>query len=480
MDQLLVIVAALLLVSIFASKLAVRSGIPALLLFILTGMAIGSEGFGRIEFDNPQITQSIGVLALVVILFSGGLDTHWQGVKAALKEGLLLATVGVAFTAFAVAWLATTFLGFSWAGGILLGATMAATDAAAVFGVLRGKNVNLKGKLQSTLELESGSNDPTAIFLTLAMIELITHPEIRVIDLVPQFIIQMSLGALMGVIFGRVILFAVNNSRLEYDGLYPVLTVSLMLLCFGLTGAVGGNGFLAVYLAGVMVGRGNFIHKSSLRSFHDGLAWLMQIGMFIILGLQVFPSRLLGVAGAGLLVAGFMILVARPLSVFLALAPLKATMNEKLFISWVGLRGAAPIILATFSQLAHIDFPVPIFELVFFVVLVSVLLQGSTVIPLARILNLLAPDIEKSQPLSEMFQEGGFKDYLVEVDVVESSTPRTKRIVDLGLPAGALVVLINRAGGTVIPQGGSVLQPGDQLLIMAAKTQHETIAKLFK
>ncbi|QPC84203.1 potassium/proton antiporter [Phototrophicus methaneseepsis] len=473
------IVAVLLIASIVASKLANRFGVPALLLFILIGISIGSEGFGGIEFDNPQLTQSVGVLALVFILFSGGMDTRWQSVKMALGEGLLLSTVGVLITALSVGWLAQAFLGFTWPTGILLGATMASTDAAAVFSVLRGKSVGLKGKLRPVLELESGSNDPMAVFLTLGMIQLITTPATQLGDLLVLFVVQMSLGLVIGILSGYLMRAAINQLRLEYDGLYPVLTISFVLLCYGLTTLMGGNGFLAIYLCGLVLGRSDFIHKNSLLQFHDGIAWLMQIIMFIILGLQVFPSRLLDVALVGFFVAAFMIVIARPLSVFIALAPVRMSLQEKVFISWVGLRGAAPIILATFSQLAAIEMPVPIFDLVFFVVLVSVLLQGTTIVPVARWLNLYQPDQPTSSFFNRMLEGEQFKSYLIELEVSEHSNLVGQRLLQLGLPQGALVVLINRASKIIIPQGRTTLQAHDYLLILSPPEYHAILRQRF-
>ncbi|MAS32432.1 MAG: potassium/proton antiporter [Anaerolineaceae bacterium] len=474
-----IVVSALLLLSIFASKLATRFGIPALLLFILIGIGVGSEGFGGVEFDNPQLTQSVGVVALVFILFSGGLDTRWQSVQSALKEGLLLSTVGVGLTAVAVAWLAHTVLGFSWEGGILLGATMASTDAAAVFSVLRGKNVNLKGKLQPVLELESGSNDPMAVFLTLGMIQLITLPNAQPSDLIVMFVVQMSIGAIMGVAVGFLMLSAINRLRLEYDGLYPVLTISFVLLCYGLTSTLGGNGFLAIYLTGLIVGRGNVIHKNSLLDFHDGLAWLMQIAMFILLGLQVFPSRLVDVAGVGLLVAIFLIFVARPLSVFIALTPLRVRFREMVFISWVGLRGAAPIILATFTQIAGISLPLPIFDLVFFVVLVSVLLQGTTIVPVARWLGLYESGEPDTSLIAGIRKGSRINDFLLEIRTTAASAANGMQIIDLQLPKGTLIVLINRQSEVIVPQGSTTIEAGDQILFLTPKDTHALIRRLF-
>lgn len=477
LEALLIGIALLLIASIVASKLSVCFGVPALVLFVLIGMAIGSEGFGGIAFDNPDLTQSIGIVALVFILYSGGLDTRWNSVRAAYREGLLLSTFSVAITALSVGWLATTFLGFTWATGILLGASMASTDAAAVFSILRGKGVHLKGRLQSILELESGSNDPMAIFLTIGMIQLITEPTARVIDLVPLFFVQMSIGALVGVAMGYLMRYSVNQARLEYDGLYPVLTVALVMLCYGLASVLGGNGFLAIYLSGVLLARRNFIHRNSLVSFHDGLAWLMQIVMFIILGLQVFPSRLMDIAGTGLVVALFLILIARPLGVFMALFFSGMDIRKQIFIAWVGLRGATPIILATFIQISGVEMPVPIFDLVFFVVLVSVLLQGTTIVPVANLLNLKAAQRRTSSIMTRIVQGSHFNDYLFELEIPPTAHTIDKRLIDLTLPSGTLVVLINRESEIVIPQGRTRIKAGDEVLLLTTQTDQDAVSQ---
>ncbi|HNS37940.1 MAG TPA: potassium/proton antiporter, partial [Anaerolineaceae bacterium] len=296
-DWIIIGAAGLLVVSVLASRISDRFGVPVLLIFLALGMLAGSDGIGGIYFDNPQIAQSVGVVALVLILFSGGLDTEWRSVRPIVKEGLLLSTVGVLLTALGVGLIAALLLKLSIVEGLLLGAVISSTDAAAVFSVLRAKGINLKGQLKPLLEFESGSNDPMAIFLTVGLIQILTQPDFSTLDLLGSFVLQMLLGAGLGVAAGYGMLFLLNRIRLGYDGLYPVFTTALVFLTFGLTNVVGGNGFLAVYLAGIMLRRGDFIHRKSVMRFHDGLAWLMQITMFLTLGLLVFPSRLPPIMG---------------------------------------------------------------------------------------------------------------------------------------------------------------------------------------
>ena len=462
-----VALAAFLLAAILGSKVATRTGAPVLLLFLALGMLAGSDGVGGFYFDNPWLAQSVGVVALAFILFSGGLNTPWQDVRPVLKQGLALSTLGVTLTALCVGWFAATFLGFSLAEGVLLGAIIASTDAAAVFAVLNSKSVRLQGRLKELLELESGSNDPMAVFLTVGMLQLISNPGQSPLTLIPLFVLQMGLGALIGVAAGRAAVWLINRLRLEYDGLYPVLSLAVVLCTYGGTALVGGNGFLAVYLAGLVMAQQDFVHKRSLVQFHDGLAWLMQIAMFVTLGLQVFPSRLPGVALSGLYVTLFLIFAARPLSVFLALAPTKLSLREKLFISWVGLRGAAPIVLATFPLLAGVAQADTIFHLVFFIVLTSVLLQGTLIIPMAKWLKVYDSTPPRSSPLAYVMQDRTIANDLAEIHVPPGAPAVGRQLVDLHLPHDVLVVLIGRGGDMIVPRGGTVIEAGDAVLVLA-------------
>jgi cell volume regulation protein A len=378
MDYYLVAFAALLFAGVLTSIVFDRFGVPALLLFLAIGMLAGSDGPGGFHFDDASLAQLVGVLALIYILFAGGLTTEWAATRPVLKEGVLLATGGVLVTATIVGAFVKYLLDFSWVEGLLLGAIISSTDAAAVFSVLRAKSLHLKGHLKPLLEFESGSNDPMAVFLTVGFIGLLTAPEARPAGMLFAFVLQMLLGAVGGYLMGQVMIFFVRRLRLGHDGLYPVLTLSLVLLTYGVLDLVGGNGFLAVYVAGIVIGNRKFVHKQMLLSFHDGLAWLMQIAMFVTLGLLVFPSRVVPVMGLGVLIAACLIFVARPFSVFLLTAFSGWSLREKAFVSWVGLRGAVPIILATYPLLAGVERAQFMFNVVFFVVITSVVLQGTT------------------------------------------------------------------------------------------------------
>jgi cell volume regulation protein A len=479
-ETILVVVAALLIASVIASKASGRLGVPALLLFLLVGMLAGSEGPGGIPFDDPWIAQSIGVVALALILFSGGLDTDWGDVRPALWKGLSLSTLGVLLTAVLVGGFAMLVLDVTWLEGLLLGTVVSSTDAAAVFSVLRSKGINLRGQIAQTLELESGSNDPMAVFLTIALTGLLVNPDASIFGLLPMFVLQMVLGAVVGYGSGKSMIWIVNRSHLEYEGLYPALTLALMLFTYGATAALGGNGFLAVYLAGLVMGNSDFVHKRSLMRFHDGLAWLMQIAMFLALGLLVFPSRLVPVAGAGVLIALFLMLVARPISVFISLLWADMDLREKSMVAWVGLRGAVPIVLATFPMLAGLPRAQLLFDLVFFIVLTSVLLQGTSLPWVAHWLGVEAPTPSQYHYPLEYVPDISMNSHLVEVPIPSSSPILGRSIVEIGLPKGALIVLIHREGDSIVPNGGTVLQPEDRLLVLAdgeSIAQVETIVQ---
>lgn len=480
LESILTITGLLLIVSVLASKAAGRTGIPVLLVFLSIGMLAGSEGLLGIEFEDPAMAQFVGVVALAFILFSGGLETRVDAVRSVWREGLLLATLGVLVTAAVAGAFAHFLLGLPWLVSLLLGAIVSSTDAAAVFAVLRGRGVGLKGQLKPMLELESGSNDPMAVFLTIALTTLIVEPSVAWRDLVWMFTLQMALGAGLGLTAGLVLAWLLHRVRLEHDGLYPVLTLAFVPFVYGGTAFLGGNGFLAVYLAGIVLGNRRFVQRRSLVRYHDGLAWLMQIAMFLILGLLVFPSHLVPVAGSAILMSVVLIFVARPLGVLVSLLPFRKSPREVGLISWVGLRGAVPIVLATFPLIAGVPQAEIIFNTVFFVVLTSVLVQGPTIPVVARWLGVHdAVGRERALPLEFNPSEGMHSD-LVEVAVPTGSIVEGKQLVALGLPAGALVVLIGRRDEYLVPRGNSVIQAADRLLLLAEPEALQTIRQLLQ
>ena len=466
---------ALFLFCIILSKLSSRFGLPSLLLFLSIGMLAGSEGLGGIHFDNVLFAKSLGVLALVYILYSGGLDTDWENVRPVVWSGLTLSLLGTFATAGCVGIFSVYVLGFSLLEGFLLGAVVSSTDAAAVFSILGSRNISLKKRLKPLLEFESGSNDPMAVFMTVGIISIIESAQFDLASLGWFFAKQMLLGILVGFVMSRVIAAIVNRLNLEYEGLYPVLSTSLVLFTYGLASFFDGNGFLAVYLTGLLMAKQNFFYKKNLRRFHDGLAWLMQIAMFLTLGLLVFPSHLIPVIIPGILISVFLMFVARPLSVHLCLLPFKFTMNEKHMISWVGLRGAAPIILATFVLMAKTPQSAAIFNIIFFVVITSVLLQGTTLPLIARFLKVDAPLQQKRRSPIEFEQREGIDAELVELMVPYNAEAAGKPIYELNLPPDCLVTLVCRNDKFVMASGKTVLEAGDVVLALVSK---ESLKKL--
>ncbi len=474
-ELLLLILAVLLLVSILASKVSDRYGVPALLLFLAIGMLAGSEGLGGIEFDNPILAQGVGVFALALILFSGGLDTDWDDVRPVLREGVALALLGTLATGLVLGLAAHYLLGLTLMEGLLLGSIVSSTDAAAVFSILRSRGVSLKGLLKPLLELESGSNDPMAVFLTISVLQLLTTPGLTPWQVIPNFFIQMGIGALVGIIMARLSVRLINRINLGYDGLYPVLVLGIALLTYGTAGVMRGSGFLAVYVAGLIMTREEFIHRRSILRFFDGMAWLMQIVLFLTLGLLVFPSRMSEIVVPGLLISAVLIFVARPLGVFLTLLPSRMNIREKVFLSWVGLRGAAPIVLATFPFLYNVSHADVFFHLVFFIVLTSVLIQGPSIPIVARWLGLDAPiRLRRGDPI-EPSPAGDFPRQLRDLIVPPESSFIGKRILDLGLPEEFLVILIDRDGDYVVPSGATQILSGDRLLVISGEDEYNLV-----
>ncbi len=469
-EYMLLGVAVLLLLSVISSKASSQLGVPTLLLFLVIGMLAGSDGPGGIYFNDPWLAQTLGVVALIFILFSGGLDTRWGEVRPILWEGIILSTLGVVITAAIVGYGVAVMTDFSFPEALLLAVIISSTDAAAVFSILRSKRISLKGELRPLLELESGSNDPMAIFLTTSLIVLITSPTSSPTALLPMFAQQMALGAVCGYLFGRAIASLINRIRLDYQGLYPILTISLVLIVYALTSVLGGNGFLAVYLAGLTLGNHSFIHKRSLMHYHDSLAWMMQIAMFLTLGLLVYPSHLIPIAGIGLLICFLLMFFARPIAVLLSLLPFrKMSLAERVMVSWVGLRGSVPIILATYPLISGMDKADMIFNIVFFVVLTSVLVQGSSVAFVARRLGVDRPLEPEPEP-----PESGWEP-LVRLEVVSGSAAAGKQIADLNLPDDTWIAVLRREGHPIRPEGSTILQAGDRLSVQSSEASLELL-----
>jgi cell volume regulation protein A len=467
----LTIAAVLLMLGVLSSLASSRLGVPALVLFLIVGMLAGTDGPGHVPFDDAYLAQLLGVAALALILFDGGLNTHWRQIRPILGPGLLLATLGVIGTTVLVGSFATYLLHLDWHYGLLLGAIVSSTDAAAVFSILKSGSNQLKNHLQPLLELESALNDPMAACLTLGLVHLIQNPHSSGWALLLLFIQQMSIGSLAGWLFGKGIIWVIDRVKLEYEGLYAVLTLGTVLFLYGITALCHGSGFLAVYIVGLMMSHTDFAYKKSLLRFHESLAWLMQIVMFLALGLLALPSRLPRIAGSGLLIALFLIFIARPVSVFLALSFSRFTVREKLMISWVGLRGAVPIVLATFPLLAGLPQSTIFFDSVFFIVISSVLLQGTLLERVAHWLGVSSPITKKPRIPLEFIPAGKSSNDLIEILVTNDSLLVNQSIAELKLPGEVLIVLIGRGDEFIVPKGNMILEEDDILLVLADKSQ---------
>ncbi|MGL5914216.1 MAG: potassium/proton antiporter [Bacteroidales bacterium] len=469
-DSVLLVVALILFASVIASKTSFRVGIPTLFFFLIIGILAGHEGIVGIEFDNPRIAQFIGIVALNFILFVGGFNTHYREVRPVIVHSALLSLLGVLFT--------TTFIGvfvwwflpsFSLIEGMLLGAIVSSTDAAAVFSVLRSRQLELRGGLRHILEFESGSNDPMAYILTITFLSLLMHPEESLLAKIPMVLLQLVIGLAVALAVGWIGKRVINRVRLESDSLYVVLFIAFIFFAYALADIAYGNGFLAVYVFSLYLGNQKLIHKRATAKFFDGIAWIMQITIFITLGLLVYPSKIVPIVGVGVAIAAFIMFIARPLSVFLCLTPLKVPWNKQLFVSWVGLKGAVPIVFATYPLVAGIDKADTIFNIVFFVSAISVLVQGTTLSPVAKWLKVTQPFKRKRNIFIdlEVTEQEDVKSRFVEVKMPKDSPALGISLVELSLPQRAVISFIIRDGHYITPKGGTCLEKNDKLLVAA-------------
>ena len=466
-ENILLIGSLLLLISIVAGKTIDRLGVPTLIFFLLVGILAGSEGIGHIYFDNAAVAQFIGIVALNFILFSGGLDTHWPTIKPVLKQGISLSTIGVFMTALVLGLFVHYAFGFSLSEGMLLGAIVSATDAAAVFSILRSKGIGLKGFLRPVLELESGSNHPMAYFLTISLTSIAAHGHADIGHLILDFLKEFILGGVLGYLLGKGSVWLINHVGIKTEGLYPVLAVALALFTYALTDFLHGNGFLAIYLCALIMGNSNVVHRRTMIRFYDGQAWLMQIILFLTLGLLVNPSHVVPLIGMGLLISAFLIFIARPVGVFTALIFFKSNFRSKLFISWVGLRGSVPIVFATYPLLAGLPKASLIFNLVFFISVTSVLLQGTSLSLVAKLLHVAVPAKAKRRMGVDFELTDNIKTEMQQIVLDGNTEAVGRRIVELSIPATVNILAVKRGGVYIAPNGSTLLQKDDVLSVLA-------------
>lgn len=472
-ENILLIGSILLLVSIFAAKLSPKAGTPALLLFLFIGMLFGNDGLG-IQFDSPYVAQFVGMVALSIILFSGGMDTKYSEVKPIAAPGTVLATIGVFLTALLtglfIYWLSNRMnMGIGLPESFLMAAVMSSTDSASVFSILRSKKQGLKQNLRPLLELESGSNDPMAYILTIMLISMIQSGDMSAGHALMTFAVQMAIGAAAGFLLGKLSVWGLNRIKLENKSLYSVLLLAMVFFIFAATDLVQGNGYLAVYIAGLVVGNHKIVFKKSLTTFFDGFTWLFQIVMFIMLGLLVNPADMLDVALPGLAVGIFMILVSRPAAVFLCMAPFRRfTVKARTYVSWVGLRGAVPIIFATYPLVEDIPSANLIFNMVFFITIVSLLLQGTTVGSMANLLG-LSTELEESGFDIDIPDE--MKASLDEMEISSGTLAAGNMLKDITLKPNTLVMMVRRGDDYIVPKGNTELAVGDKLLCISTESE---------
>jgi cell volume regulation protein A len=476
-DAVLILIAGVLLAAgIAGALLADRVRVPALLLFLGLGMLAGSEGIGEINFSNYELARTLGTIALVLILFEGGLTSGWSEIRPVLGTAASLATLGTLATALLAGVAAKWIFGLSWLEGMIVGAAIAATDSAAIFAVLR--NSTLEKRLARSLEGESGMNDPVALLLVIGFIEWIQQPNYGAVDMIGLIGLKIAVGIVVGLALGKAAVWVLDRIELPSDGIYPVATIAVAALAYGVSEVAQGSGLLAVYLTALALGSARIPAKRSVISFHEGLGWVSQIGLFILLGLLVFPGDLGGVAAKGLALSAVLIFIARPVATFLATALTSFNVREKVMLGWAGLRGATPIWLATFPVVAGVRSGEEEFAIVFFVVVTSTLVQGASFEPLAKRLRLTTD--EPALP-RRLFESGRIRE--MGGDVVAFRLPpgavgAGHRVRDLELPREALVNVIVRDGHAIAPRGATELREGDELHVLVAGELRDEVEKL--
>ncbi len=474
--QLILAAGALLAAGLVASFLAARLRVPSLVLFLGVGMLLGSNALGWITFNDYRLARTIGVIALALVLFEGGLTSGLLQIRPVLGGAVSLATVGTVITAAVVGFAAAGLFGLPIKEGLLLGAIVSSTDGAAIFALLRGST--LSRKLARTLEGESGFNDPVAVLLTLGFIDLLIKPGYGAADFVVLFVREVGIGLAIGALVGVVSVYALRHVRLATAGLYPVASLTVAALAYGGADTLHGSGFLAVYLAGLMVGSADVPAERTIVNFHEGLGWVAQVAMFLTLGLLVFPSRLPSVALKGTVLAVVLVLVARPLAVAVATLPLRYSWRERVVLGWAGLRGAVPVVLATFAVIDHVEHSVEYFDLVFFAVLVSTLIQGSTFEGLARRLRVTTTEPALPRPITESGTIQRLGAEVLEYPVAPGDAIDGAHIRDLGLPRDAVVNVIVRGDKAIPPRGSTRLLAGDELHVLISEESAHLVRAL--
>ena len=478
-NHLILVGAALVAASVIVSAFASRAGTPLLLVFLLLGMLAGEDGPGGIQFNDVKLTYLLGCVALGIILFDGGMRTHAQSVRVGIGPGLVLATIGVFATAAVIAFFAVALFNFTWLQGFLLGAIVGSTDAAAIFSVLSSRGLAIKRRVSATLEIESGCNDPMAVFLTIVLVQAIAAGKTELdISVAARLVSELAIGGAAGWAGGYVMVGIINRLELA-QALYPLLASALALAIFGATGSIGGSGFLAIYVAGLVMGNRQVHSAQNILRVHDGLAWLAQIGMFLMLGLLATPHELVKVGPTALLVALVLTVVARPLAVIICLAPFRFPWREQAFIAWMGLRGAVPIILGVFPLVAGIENAWLYFNIAFFVVLVSLFVQGWTVAPAARLMQLEVPPASLPAGRYDLGTAGRWDLELLRYDLADDSPAIATPLANLALPEQTSIAGVLRNDRVEPAERITALQSGDRVFVLGDAEHVDALNRAF-
>ena len=459
--SLMIICSLFLLICITSTKILYKFGVPILLIFIVLGMLFGSDGIVGIYFDNYELASDICSIALIFIMFYGGFGTNWKMAKPIAVQSILMSSLGVVITAGLTGLFSSIVFKTSLLEGLLIGAVIASTDAAAVFAILRSQKLNLKGSIASILEIESGSNDPFAYMLTIIILGLMSNQGYG--SIVPMLLNQIIVGILASIVLAKLSVYLLRNVMFEIEGFYPIFITAISILSYSLSEYFGGNGYLSVYITGIIIGNSKIPHKKSIFQFFDGVSWLMQILLFFLLGLLAFPSQMPSVMFKGISISIFMILIARPIATFSILSWFKVPIKEKLFISWVGIRGAASIVFAIFAVTYDVHINYDIFHIIFFIALFSVSVQGTLIPKVARKLDLIDDDQSVLKTFNDYKENKSTK--LIEFTISENSPIANKSIMDSNIPEDILVVMIKRKGDVLVPNGSTVILPGDTLVL---------------
>mgnify|MGYP000534095446 CR=1 FL=1 len=468
MINLMIICALVLLMCITSTKILYKFGVPILLIFIVFGMLFGSDGIVGIYFNDYQLASKVSTIALIFIMFYGGFGTNWVTAKPVALQSVFMSTLGVVFTAILTGLFCFFVFKTTLLEGLLIGSVVGSTDAASVFAILRSQRLNLKGSIASMLELESGSNDPCAYMLTIIILGLMAGGGYG--NIIPMILKQVIVGVIVSVILAKLSIYLLRHAKFEVEGFYPIFVTAIAVLAYSLSEYFSGNGYLSVYITGIIIGNSKIPHKKSIFQFFDGISWIMQIMLFFLLGLLAFPSKIPSVMVKGISISMFMILVARPISIFSILYWFKTPIKEEIFISWVGIRGAASIVFAIFAETYGVPINNDIFHIIFFIALFSVAVQGTVIPKLAKKLDLIDNEESVLKTFNDYKEDKSTR--LIEFTIDEHNIMANKTIMDANILEDILVVMIKRKGDVFVPNGSTEILPGDILVLSGNKLKH--------